>query len=153
MKKELLDVIKKSLPQQTGEALKELLQEGEQNKVELERLTKINKELNEGINSLTSKLKGIEIELAKYKDLEEREAKLLEATRQLDIQKLQHELSCEKEKTQFSKDIALGLVRNTEYRKSIFESYTDGQPVKDQYGGVYYPQPTNKSYDEDKTAK
>lgn len=36
------------------------------------------------------------------------------------IKNLSYQLAAEKEKTLFVKDVAMGLVRNTEYRKTVF---------------------------------
>jgi len=79
--------------------------------------------------------------------LEEREKKLIEAERNLKIATLEFKLGSERDKTQFSKDIALGLVRNTEYRKHIYDSeqqtgYYDGT------GRWIQPSPINKSLEE-----
>ncbi len=62
---------------------------------------------------------------------------------------LEYQLNSEKERTKFSTDVALGLVRNTNYRSFVFDS-----EMKDGYyneKNEYIP-PTNvtKTYNKDK---
>ena len=72
----------------------------------------------------------------------------------LKVIELEIKLSNEQEKSIFVKNVALGLVRNIEYRKSIFDSESSQVPVSDQYGNSRLEYVNNtKSYTEDSDAK
>ena len=81
------------------------------------------------------------------KDFEEREKELQEKEIKFEVETLKYQLSAEKDKTETIQSIALGLVRNTEYRKTIFDSENPGgTPVIDGQGYAHYPLPMNKNY-------
>lgn len=93
--------------------------------------------------------------LRNYSDLEQREEKLKESLstlekekRDLKVSQLEYQLVAEKEKSEFTKNVALGLVRNQEYRSDVFDQvnapYTDHNGYQ-QYGN------TTKTYNEVKT--
>ena len=118
----MIDSIQKNLPQAVGETLKE----------ELEELARFRKN-SEVTVKLTADLSEVRKELATLKrqtdNLWEREQTLVKkedeiACRERDfaMKQLQAQLEREREKTQFCKDIALGLVRNVEYRNEVFTS-------------------------------
>ena len=136
----LQNAIKESLPQQVGEELKKVLEKAKKDEEEL-RIAK------NSIISLEADVKGLKDVLEKYKQfgnrnaaLDAREKELNEKERSLKIEELEYKLNSEKEKTEFTKGVALGLVRNTEYRKDIFNNkhqmgYTDenGKWISDRF--------------------
>jgi hypothetical protein len=72
--------------------------------------------------------------------------------RDFQVEQLKYQLNTEKEKSSFCMDVTKSLVRNTEYRKSIFDS--------EQQSGFYdannvwrMPSPVNKSFTETKGAE
>jgi hypothetical protein len=67
----------------------------------------------------------------------------------LDLEKLRIQLEVEKDKSSFVKDIAMGLVRNQEFRRRLFDSKSGPESV-DQYGNARYATHTVSS-DETKT--
>lgn len=142
--KEMQEAIKKNLPLQVGEELKKLIEQSKIDAAKVKQLTNENTNLNSNINSLNNKLS----EYAKLDDrntgLEAREKKVIEDERDIKFKTLEYQLNSEKEKTQFAKDVALGLVRNTEYRRILHDSTTspDG---KDQYGSIQYSNKTQNS--------
>ena len=78
---------------------------------------------------------------------EQREKTLELNERQFEVNSLKYKLAAEKDKTEFSKNVALGLVRNTEYRKTIFDTENSGgMPMQDGSGHYVYPKPTSKSH-------
>ena len=73
--------------------------------------------------------------------MDKREEDLNKEKHNLDLEMLKFQLEVEKDKSVFTKEIALGLVRNTEYRRNIFDN-TSEPGGKDQYGLPIY---VNKS--------
>lgn len=122
LNKELQELYEKHLPNQIGVALKRKLEQAEKDAAELSSLKQVHEKLQKENESLVNELKqhkSIDEKLAeietKSKEVEEREKKI-------GIDELKYQLAAEKEKTQFTRDVAMGLVRNVEYRKTIFDS-------------------------------
>lgn len=156
LNKELQELYEKHLPNQIGIALKNKLEQGEKDATELSLLKQSYEKLRKEKLSLDNELKqhkSIDEKLAeietKSKEVEEREKKI-------GIDELKYQLAAEKEKTQFTRDIAMGLVRNVEYRKNIFDS-ENVLPggYQDPNGNWVYPTPSNtiKSFIETEEAK
>ena len=147
LEKELNEIIKKSLPQHVGETLRERLEQAdkdeEENKKLKEEQQKLKSELSEK-NSVIEQYKKFD---ERNKDLNRREKELEAGLIKLEIETLKYQLEVEKDKTDFTKSIALGLVRNTQYKKTIFESGNPGGVMqKDGYGNMVYPQPSTNSH-------
>jgi len=128
LEEEIRLAIEKSLPKTTGEVLTKRLKEGE----DAERALKTAKETND---HLRKQLSEAETKISKYQEfdirnteMDAREKSLQETERMLEIEKLKYELACEKDKTEFSKNVALGLVRNVQYRNSVFSNDTIPNP-------------------------
>lgn len=145
--KEIQESIKKNLPLQVGEELKKVIEQAKSDSEKVKHLTNQKIDLERTIDSLNAKL----TEYAKLDErnsaLEARENKVIEDEREIKLKTLQYQLDAEKEKTQFSKEVALGLVRNTEYRR-ILRDNTSQPDGKDQYGNTYY---SNKSQNSEET--
>jgi len=146
LEKELQESIKKNLPQQVGEVLKQRLEQADKDANEVKRL----KEL---LDKYADDKIGLEKQIEEYKQfdsrnslLESREKEIETKEKQLEVETLKYQLQSEKDKTEFSQKVALGLVRNVEYRKNIFDTETSGQPVTDTNGYTHYPMPTNKHH-------
>lgn len=146
LEKEIQESIKKNLPQQVGEVLKGRLEQADKDSAEVKRLDEL-------VGQYASDKAALEKRIEEYEKFDERNANLnsrekeLETERNnLELEKLKYQLQSEKDKTAFSQNVALGLVRNTEYRKNIFDSETSGQPFLDGNGYTVYPVPTNKNH-------
>jgi hypothetical protein len=76
-----------------------------------------------------------------------------------ELEKVKYQLASEKEKTGFTKEVALGLVRNTIFRKTVFDSenqapYQVPDPNPHAYQGqttTVFPTPINKNLNETET--
>ena len=147
LNKKIEDAIKDSMPSKVGDELKKLLEQGKADSLKVKHLTDQNIDLNRTISTLNEKL----TEYAKLDErnsaLEAREKKVAEDEREIKLKTLQYQLDTEKEKTQFAKDVALGLVRNTEYRRKLYDNTTEPDG-KDQFGNVMY---TNKTQNSEET--
>ena len=149
MNLEIQEAIKKSLPNQVGEALKERLAQADRDAKEVKLL---NDKINDWIKLREEDKKTIEA-YRKFEErnskLEEREKAVAEQERNLKLQTLEYQLNSEKEKTQFSKEVVMGLVRNTEYRTTVFSS--DHKPGYTDKDGKWVPDlTTNKNLSETK---
>ncbi len=138
LNKKIQEAIKESLPSQIGDELKKLIEQGKTDAQEVKSLTIACENNRKTIDELNAKLS----EYRKLDDrntaIEAREKAAEAAERKTEIEKLTYQLASEKEKTEYTKNVALGLVRNVEYRKDIFDS-------KNQTGysnGNNYIQPT-----------
>lgn len=152
MEKEISEIIEKNLPAQVGDVLRKRLQQAD----EYEGLIKLQVESIKIKDELIEKQ---DAEIRAYKRFDDRNAVLDQKEKdvsnaqiELRIKTLEYQLDSEKDKTNFSKDVALGLVRNLEYRKSMVGSesqngYTDSSGRWVQPGG------SNKSNEETTSVK
>lgn len=145
MKDEISKIIAKNMPAQVGEELQKLLKEGESKKelldIQIEvnaRQTKIMAELREDNTRLLA-LKN------SRKDLDLVKEKLEEKGRNLKLDILEIKLAEAEKRADVVTGFTNSLMRNTIARKSIIDSFTDGQPVVDGQGFTQYPIPTTKS--------
>lgn len=152
MEAEITAIIEKDLPAQVGAILKKRLEQGERDVIDL-------KTKNEMIVSKNATIVGLEKKIEDYQKLDERnrtlearENKVSEDERNLKISTLEYKLEAEKEKTTFSKDVALGLVRNIEYRKHIMDCQSQGG-YPGPNGTWIQPSSINKSFEEKKSAE
>lgn len=148
---EIQDAIKKNLSSQVGEELKKVLEKGKADAAKVKHLTDQSIDLNRTINTLNEKL----TEYAKLDErnstIEAREKKVIEDERDIKFKTLEYQLGSEKEKTLFAKDVALGLVRNTEYRKSTYE--TTNQSGYSNGNNWVQPTPIVESHNQTSEAK
>jgi len=130
MQEEFKAIIEKNLPAQVGEVLKTRLEKADRDsntvKVQNDQIGK----LKETVDSLENTIREYREFDKRNSELETRLREVADKERNVKIATLEYQLNSEKEKTQFSKDVALGLVRNTTYRENIFDNdfvngYTD----------------------------
>lgn len=145
---EFQEVIKKNLPQQVGDVLKARLSQADKDSVEVERLNNLLLQYTVDKSKLEERIENYKQFDKRNEALDGREKEIEAKEKAFEIEALKYQLSAEKDKTEFSKNIALGLVRNTEYRKTIFDSEISGQPVVDGQGHTHYPVPSSKLYEE-----
>lgn len=120
--KELQDIILKNLPAHISETLQKQLALIPELKKSKEEYGKMCNDLRQQVKDYEKlKLDASNIE-AQKQQLSVEQQKLKDAERQLKIEKLEFQLLTEKEKTDFVKDVALNLTRNTLYRKSVYNN-------------------------------
>mgnify|MGYP000898615246 CR=1 FL=1 len=148
LQQEINEVIEKNLPQQVGKVLQEKLAKADKDANELETKKEVIKVLEARINELNSALcKHSDLD-SKIKKNEDLERELSERERNFKIILLENKLEVEKEKSEFAKAIGLGLVRNLDYRKTIFDS--ENQAGYYQNNEWVQPSPINKNLIETK---
>lgn len=147
LEKEFKEIIKKNLPQHVGEALKERLEQADKDAIDIVAYkSRIEQLVQESAKQQT---RILEYKKADERNslLDSREKELETKERNLKIEQLTYQLETEKDKVEYTKSVALGLVRNTQFRKNILDSECHGGlPVIDGQGNHHYPMPTSKSY-------
>jgi hypothetical protein len=151
MENEFQEIIKKNLPAQVGEALKTRLEIADSAEKQIPALM-------EQIEKLKTTVKDQDKRIISQNELDEKlhqqktqAEQLLEDKRNLEVEKLKIQLEAEKDKSEFSKSVALGLVRNQEFRRTVFDSKHSPEG-RDQYGNQVYATHSTKA-DETKTIK
>lgn len=150
MELEIKAIIEKNLPAHVGEVLRTKLEQADK---DAKRVTILENELKQE----KSQVEFLQKEIRTYKAFDERNASLdnrekeVESKeRELKINTLEYQLNAEKDKTKFSQDVALGFVRNSEYRRTLFDNVSE--PYRDQYGNTQY-QSKSQNSEETKTVK
>jgi len=144
LEKEIQESIEKNLPLQVGSVLKTRLEKADKDEKEVLSLTS-------QIEKIKITLTEKEAEIKQYKKLDERnneldkrEVELNKIKHDLDLEMLKKELANEQDKSSFAKSVALGLVRNSEYRRNLFDSQ-NSPDARDQYGNILYSNKTQTS--------
>lgn len=150
MEKEFEEIIKKNLPAQVGEVLKTRLEQADRDATQVKQQEELLKKKDLANLNLQQRIDEYVAYDVRNASLDGREKIIQEKERNLEIETLKFQLSAEKEKTDFSKQVALGLVRNMEYRKTVFDN--ESKPYQDQHGYTQYGN-TTKNLDEKKSAE
>ncbi len=152
IEQELKDVIERNLPSQVGQALRERLAKADADARKVteseERIRSLNKELVES----AARIAHLSEALSKHADITTRIAQVEERERNAEISELKIKLEAEQRSKDFARDVALGLVRNVEYRHAInhTESHYKTIPVPN---GSYTQQHTDTSSYSHETAQ
>jgi hypothetical protein len=142
-KEKIEKAITESLPAQVGETLRKELERIPKLEAEVKRLTNDYSLTSHEVVRLQQENQKLREEISKHSLLDQREKVISEKERNLKIEELAYQLQAEKDKTDFTKQVALGLVRNTEYRRTLMDSVND--PWRDQYGNIMYSNKTQNS--------
>ena len=148
---EIQEIIKKNLPQQVGDVLKVRLEQAEKDAKKVIELEEKLKQFQTIINEKQSELLAYKLCDERNLKLDEKEKVLNKKQHDLDLEILQQKFESEKDKSDFAKSVALGLVRNTEFRKSVFDSENQQGFYKDNVW--VQPMPINKNLNETKSAE
>lgn len=151
MKEEIRLIIQKNLPAEVGQVLKERLEKADQDERMLESLKSVKLALEKREKELVAEIESYRKFDERNKALDARERILHDREITAEVEQLKFQVTMEKEKTQFAKEVALGLVRNSEYRKTVFDS--ENQAGYYQGSTWITPTPVNKSLTETKKAE
>lgn len=126
---EIKDAIGKHLPQQVSEVLQERLKQADIDATTI--VTQKDKlgSLAAKVSDLEAQLRTANEELKKHGALAVREAAVVEKERNADIAALKVQLEASQGNTAFAKELALGLVRNTEFRRQVFDNHYTQEPI------------------------
>ncbi len=158
---QLQAIVTESLPNHVGEALQKRLKVADDLEIVVEDHLKTIKHKEELIEKKDDKIRRLEETISAHNDITVREREVQKREKDADkremeaeLDKVKYQLASEKEKSQFTKEVALGLVRNTTFRKTVFDSENQApyQVPNGQYGStMVYPTPLNKSLNETET--
>ncbi len=130
IREDIQEAIAKQLPAQVGEVLRVRLEQAEKDAKANVSLTNMNNEQRREIQQLEARIAKRDAELKRAGDLDARAADLDTRERNMKIATLEIQLAAADSKVAFAKDLAMGLVRNTEFRSSVYEQNTGrGVPV------------------------
>jgi phosphoglycerate-specific signal transduction histidine kinase len=142
------DAIKKNMPEMVGKELQELLKEGAKATLDLETTKKKLDEVTIRSNEKTALLQEHEAIDMERAALIQQKKEIEEQERNLKVSKLEHQLQVANEKTDFAKEVALGLVRNTIFRESSFSKQgAILESGNDQNGGYFTKHAIDKEID------
>lgn len=133
--KDIQEVINQQLPSAVGEVLRKRLEQAEE---DAKALTAYKNELaqkNKKINELSEQVVDLQQTIRDHAALDIREKTIADRERELKVTLLEGQLAAANDKTQFAKEVALGLVRNVEYRQSAMTS--TNKHVPQPHGGTY----------------
>jgi predicted nucleic acid-binding Zn-ribbon protein len=137
METEIKEIIAKNLPAHVGEVLQQRLIELADLEKSFQDLTAKYDESRKRISELEEKVREYSRHDERNNKLDARENHIEERERNYKIFELTTQLNCEKEKTSIASGLAHSLVRNTEYRKTVFDSKS-GPEGRDSYGNTTY---------------
>lgn len=132
---ELNEVIKKNLPQAMGEVLRKRLEQADKDAADVAKLTESSDRLQVAYRNLSDQLQAAEEKLKIHKTLDDRHAELNSRELRLDMAILQIKLDEMTKSRDFAASVTMGLVKNTEFRKTVFESGSEHIPVPGNPGG------------------
>jgi len=147
---EIQEIIKKNLPQQVGDVLKVRLEQAERDANLVVQLKNTISQLEDSVKKHLIRINNYELLNDRNSKLDEREVLLNKKQHDLDLEILQQKFENEKDKSDFAKSLALGLVRNTEFRKSVFDNENQNGYYNSSNQWIQ-PTPINKSLQETQT--
>jgi hypothetical protein len=122
---ELIASIQKNLPAAAADVIQTRLAQAKTLENRVEYLTKQLADQSERLNSATKSSSRMEMDLAKHQALDVREADISMRERDLEITVLKIQLEGSKGNAEFARNVALGLVRNTEFRTTNYSSVSN----------------------------
>lgn len=132
MNKEIEEIIRKNLPQEVGETLKKVLEEGDVAKENLKLLQEDYEHVRDARDKYKSKLKDhVDLDI-RENNLNNKESELKEKERNLEITELKIRLDEANKRSIEISGFVSSLVRNTQFRESVFGSTS--KSTLDQYG-------------------
>lgn len=135
MQTEINEIIAKNMPQAVGDELRKRLEQADRDAILLKTAVANQEAQRVEIASLKEQLSAHATKLSLHDDLATREAEVAARERGAENQALRIELEAHKGNAQFARDVALGLVRNTEFRNSVHESH-NGRAMPVAQGGT-----------------
>lgn len=131
---ELQEAINKNLPSMVGEQLVKRLDEADRDRTELQAAKALTARQAQTNGELLQHLKEAQEALAKHTEIDVRETAIKDRERLAEAAELRTRLDCAEKSAQFARDVALGLVRNTEFRRDVFNS-NNGRQIAVPSGG------------------
>lgn len=127
-------LIKEELPGKVGKELQEVLLQAEKDAKELEECKEYNKQLIKEKESLKFKISELNAQIDSKAVFEAKLTNLEERERDLKVTQLELQLGEANKRADMVKEFTSGLVRNTVFKRNIFDSENKNVPYVDQYG-------------------
>lgn len=124
VEQDLQESIRKNMPQAIGAELQTLLAKGTADAAALTTTKNQLESSRAEYRQATSRYENAEALLKKHADLDARLVAIENRERAAEVRDLQLQLAAAKELSASLKEIAMGLVRNTEYRKTVMNTET-----------------------------
>jgi len=131
---EIKIAIEKNLSAEVGKTLKVVLEKAEKDAEQVGQLSKQVEALKNTLLESQAELRKHEQLDLRMKSVEDAEKKNTQDALKIKTDTLEYQLETEKDKTKFVTGVAMGLVRNTEFRRSLFDNAVDFNAAVDQYG-------------------
>ncbi|MGK0464812.1 hypothetical protein [Clostridium sp.] len=131
---EIQQSIEKNLPQQVGVILQKRLKKADETEEAYNLLqTKYSQKCTE-FSTSQIKVGELQSQLRTHKSITLRENEVREKEIVMEVNILKYKLEAETDKTKHSRELVMGLVRNTTYKKDVFANQnTMGQSTPDGY--------------------
>lgn len=126
---EIKEAISKHLPQAVGDVLQERLKKADLDAQQIEKYRALLDEQRVIHASDIKTIATLQEELQKHTALAKREEAIAIRERNAEILELKTKLEAANANSVFARDVALGLVRNIEYRRSVFDSEDRSEPI------------------------
>lgn len=152
MEIEIQEIIKKNLPAHVGDVLKKRLEQADNDANELKSYKQAVVDRDKTIAEQQKRIEEYKAFDIRNSTLESREKAVAEQERNQKVAALEYQLNSEKEKTKLVTDVAMGLVRNTEYKKTIWDNESQAS-YTDSHGNYHQPGNINKHFDETSKAE
>ena len=127
--KDISDAIEKNLPAASADLLIRRLSQGREDAKSIVAMRDENAAWRTKNQSLAVELDTAKVMLAAHVAIGARETAVAARELRADFNDLQTRHTSALENTRFARDLALGLVRNTDFRESVFTSSSKGVPV------------------------
>jgi hypothetical protein len=148
MEQEINEIIAKNMPQAVGEQLRKRLEQADRDSEKNKQYSTLLDTQRAQITQLMGEVGELKAKLDAHAALEKREAEVSARERAAENQALRTELEAHKGNAEFARSVAMGLVRNIEYRNSVYESQTHRAMAVPQGGMVqnaYNPEITSRT--------
>jgi len=129
IEQDIKDAVAKHLPQTLGEELQKRLKRADEDALKLKSTEDHASLIAKELSAANAKITELEQRLGRHLALSEREQAVVERERNAEIADLKFKLESANSNTQFARDVALGLVRNAEYRETVHQSASRSDPV------------------------
>lgn len=125
MNSEIQDIIKKNLPEHVGQVLKDRLEQAEKDASDVKTLKQMVAERDNDLDSLKKIIAEYKEKDSRNAGLDAREAVLNAKETKFEVESLKVQLESEKHKSEFAESLAMGLVKNTTYKSTVFKNNTE----------------------------
>jgi hypothetical protein len=122
--KDITDAIERNLPTSVGSVLQEVLKKAQLDAAKVVSLQSEVTCIRDANKKHIDAIRELEDRLKAHRELSARKAALDVRENRLELYEARIQLESSRENTKFARDVALGLVRNLEYRSNVHETLT-----------------------------